>query len=75
MYVTGDTYLFQHIICCTSYGLPGAAHVLRANVKPAHLKVKGFSTDCHSFSCHTIDNRGEEGLETCACAIYIGGYM
>ena len=32
----------QCINCCTSYGPPGAACVLWANVRPAHLKVKGY---------------------------------
>ena len=40
-------YLSPHINCCTIYGPPGAARALRANVKPAHLKVKGCFVQTH----------------------------
>ena len=47
-------YLFPRINCCTSYGPPGAARGLRANVKPAHLKVKGSFIQLMSSACSTV---------------------
>ena len=47
-------YLSPRINCCTSYGPPGAARTLRANVKPAHLKVKGSFIQLMSSACSTV---------------------